>query len=437
MTSGGRGRAPQPAGRGDAVDPGHAQVHQDDVGGVRVGRGGDLVAVGGLADHRDARRRRRASSVSPARTRASSSTTQHAHRRRVMPAMVATRAAGTRRRRSSWSSRPPASCTRSVSPTRPAPPDRPVGVVPLRRQRVADVDLQAACRARRAARRWTGWPARACGRWSAPPARPGTPSAAERRGRLGRRVHRVVAARPRCPASRRLLDQARDVGQHRLRRGRVAVRRSSSRSTRDHLAQLVEGLVHPGADHAGGPGELLGRGVRPVLQRARRTWPAATAGGPARRASPGRSGVRSSTAGLGDPAALLRLGAPGPLAQRDSSARRAWPSAPQPSSAAVRDDHQHQPPAERQAADRPPQPLHRVPGDPGRGDRDRDREAAPLGDHAAAPQPWPPGWPPATPRPGRPRPARQGPAGAAAPGAARRPAPRPDVEDQQAGRGVR
>ena len=89
MTSGGSGAGPQPAGGGDAVHPRHPQVHQHDVGGVRVGGGWYLVAVGGLADHGDAVRRRRASWTArrgPGRRRRPG-----ARGRRITPAMVARR----------------------------------------------------------------------------------------------------------------------------------------------------------------------------------------------------------------------------------------------------------------------------------------------------------------------------------------------------------
>ena len=73
--------------------------------------------------------------------------------------------------------------------------------------------------------------------------------------------------------------------------------------------------MHARADHPGGAGELLGRGVRAVLQRAR-------VGGQQRQPV-GEHVVHLAgdprplrDAGLGDAAGLLGLGAAGPLAQR-------------------------------------------------------------------------------------------------------------------------
>ena len=62
-------------GRGDAVEPRHADVHQHDVGPVAVDRGQHLVAVGRLADHLESAAPA-SISRSPERTSASSSTSR-------------------------------------------------------------------------------------------------------------------------------------------------------------------------------------------------------------------------------------------------------------------------------------------------------------------------------------------------------------------------
>ena len=70
------------------------------------------------------------------------------------------------------------------------------------------------------------------------------------------------------PACARLVEQAREVGERRLRALGVAVERLLAQHA-DHLAQVLERLVGARADHAGRARDLLRRRVGAELQRAR------------------------------------------------------------------------------------------------------------------------------------------------------------------------
>ena len=106
-------------GRGEPVDARHADVHQHDVGSVGVDGREHLAAVGGLGDHADVVGAARGSSTArrgPARRRRRSGRGSGS-----APARAATPTAGSRRSVRPCSSRPPASATRSASPTMPVP----------------------------------------------------------------------------------------------------------------------------------------------------------------------------------------------------------------------------------------------------------------------------------------------------------------------------
>jgi hypothetical protein len=143
--------------------------------------------------------------------------------------------------------------------------------------------------------------------------------------------------------------------------------------------ELVERLVRAGPDHARGAGDLFGRCVGAVLDRA-------GVGGQQRQpvgehvvhlaGDPGALGRPR----LGDPAALLRLGAARPLLQRGDEGVAGPGHLAPADQGRLRHDHQDQPPDVRQPADGPPQALHRPGHNPGRAHRGGHREAAPLGD---------------------------------------------------------
>ena len=191
----------------------------------------------------------------------------------------------------------------------------------------------------------------------------------------------------------------------------------------DHLAELVEGLMHAGPHHPGGAGELLGRGVRAVLQRAR-------VGGQQRQ--PVGEHVMHLAgdprplrdAGLGDAAGLFGLGAAGPLAQRgEQRLPGTVPLAPA-DERRPGGDHEHRPPRVRQRPVRPPHAADQVRRHVRAAGRHGDREAGGAVRRTASPTSRP-AWPRATAPPARPAPPRRAPASAVALAPGRRPRARP------------
>ena len=137
--------------------------------------------------------------------------------------------------------------------------------------------------------------------------------------------------------------------------------------------------MHPGPHHPGGAGELLGRGVRAVLERAR-------VGGQQRQ--PVGEHVMHLAgdprplrhAGLGDAAGLFGLGAAGPLAQRgEQRLPGTVPLAPA-DERRPGGDHEDRPPPVRQRPVRPPQAADQVRHDVRAAGRHGDRQRAALRD---------------------------------------------------------
>ena len=241
--------AARPGGRAGcsvAVEPVHPGIRMSirtTSGAARATAAGDLGAVGRLADELDVAGRRRGSSQrrrAPARRRRRPARAPGARRRsrgqrRLVrrPARAARRAAGSRRPASSRArARPPARPTRSREPDQPgaaagqgsgwlAPTGGGLRTSTSSPRAGAPLTI-----ARRRPRR-----ARACARWSAPPARCGRrcgrPPPGTRRGvgRPGR------PRRTRMPGAARLLHQRGQVGQRRLR-ARAALRRRRPRAAR-------------------------------------------------------------------------------------------------------------------------------------------------------------------------------------------------------------
>ena len=122
----------------------------------------------------------------------------------------------------------------------------------------------------------------------------------------------------------------------------------------DHLTQLVERLVDARADDPGGAGELLGRGVRAVLE--------CPGVGGEQREPVGEDVVHLAgdaralgRARLGHPAGLLGLGPAGLLAERFEQ-RLPGPRELAPADqGGLGHQHQHCIPERGQRADRPPE----------------------------------------------------------------------------------
>ena len=244
-----------PGRRGDAVHARHPDVHQHDVGRVGVERRRHLVAVARLADDPQAVRAVEHHREAGPHQRVVVDDQDPDHAGHGSDADTRNSVAVAR-----WSSWPPASRTRSVSPTRPVPAP---GIDRRRAERVRHVDRQ-----------------------------PGAGRAVQRDPhRLARRVlacvgqrllhHPVRGPRRSCPAPPpvdlvvqldrradrpRLLDQRRQVGQ-RGHRPRQVVGRLVPQQ-RDHVPQLVQRLVHGGPDDPGRLRQPLRRLVGPVLEGA-------------------------------------------------------------------------------------------------------------------------------------------------------------------------
>ena len=271
-----------------------------------------------------------------------------------MPAMAARRDSRNSPSAASWSSSPPASRTRSVSPISPVPLPGAAAPAPA-----AGSGLRMSISSRLAGppvERPPGPAARrrACGRWSAPPGPPGRRCARPRRAAragVGNRSSQLDRA---CPASRDSSTSRGRSASTGCGPARSVVARRSSRSTpitsrSSSSAWCAPARTTPRRAATAAPA------ARPAGTPARpRRWPAATAGGRARRASPGRSGS-ARPPGLGDPPALLRLGAAGPLPQRDQQRAAGLASAPQPTRAASTAADQDEPPDEGS----PPMGRHR------------------------------------------------------------------------------
>ena len=348
MTSGAAGAGAQPLGGGQPVDPRHPDVHEHDVGRVLRPRP--------PAPLRRRRPRPRARSRSapaehhrqrrpgPAGRRR---TTQDAHRSsphhplpyRRMPATAARRAAGTRPPPSGRApaGRPPGRRARPARPGRcRAPGMRRRGGSPTGGRGLLTSTLEAAGRlapSTRPGRRRC--PARACGRWSAPPARCGRRCGRSPAGTAATSGTRYVQRAPACPAPRDSSTSAgrsASVGCGRSRRAAVGGRRAARRSP---PAGPRSACVRAGPDHPGRPRDLVRRGVGPELQRA---------GVHAQQREPvGQHVVHLP----GDPGALelaglrrraaaapTRPARPGPAARR-TSCRRARTNIPQATTAAV------------------------------------------------------------------------------------------------------
>ena len=185
--------------------------------------------------------------------------------------------------------------------TQPHQPEAAAGSSPPARVRrpVHDPDDQLAGRpldrhADRARR------ARACRRWSAPPARSGT-RRGRRRGRPGRAVRPAGQRRRSMPASRDSSTSARQVVEARLRGRAARPRRLAAAQDADHLPQLVERLPAGGLHLAG---ELLDRGrgsaaaisMAPACSTMRLTrWPTASCISRAMRVRSVRTASRASS----------------------------------------------------------------------------------------------------------------------------------------------
>ena len=119
ITCGGSGDAAQRLRRREPVDPRHPDVHEHDVGRVRVDRGLDLVAVPHLADHGHvvAAREHHRQRAAHERVVVDDEDARHAHAGQGSHAQSRWSPAGVR----PCSSRPPARCARSARPMIPAP----------------------------------------------------------------------------------------------------------------------------------------------------------------------------------------------------------------------------------------------------------------------------------------------------------------------------
>ena len=300
-------------------------------------------------------------------------------------------------------SRPPSSSTRSRSPTSPSPAPGRAG--PLSRRRGPLTTLTSIPPGRYRSRGpWCPRPVRACGRWSAPPAPPGGPSARRSPATVG---GTPASCRPtRNPGGGGLPQQlvhVRQVRQRGVRPDAVQARAGDPpAATGTMTAAAGMGLAqHP--EHLAQVGERLPAGVDRIsaaaahrrrvsgvdLQRPGVHPPSATPGAPPRRASPARSGPapRSGPGRPRRPPVRVRAVRPAPAGDRrgrpggPGSRARAGPATPTTSTrhhdgeqgAHLRDDQHPGEHDQDERAHEHPEPA-RTPG------QRRDRVA---GDHQA------------------------------------------------------
>ena len=215
-----------------------------------------LVAVARLADHLDvvAHAQQRGQRLAEQRLVVDE---QHPHRARLTRAPRCQRAAPARARDSMLSRRRGARPARAA-PARPKPGGRgrrPATRAPSSRTSSADGGRR---RSRAPARRRVA--RRACGRWSAPPAPPGTapPASSSGSGRAGADDRRAGSARP-PPRSPRRAPAAPRAAAATARGSRSAPHRPA------HLGQRLLGLVLRLGEHRVGPAESVGSTARAAL----------------------------------------------------------------------------------------------------------------------------------------------------------------------------